>query len=503
MNLQLRDITYPGTVFVLQENEHPSQLGLSTLRDEGVETTRYFVDVPVTEKDRKTSRREPEGYQFSKDEHHLEIQIDVAADGRMALVGFGLEAESLDRELFHRYRHELGDAVRDKLQASDQDYDLDAAIDEAVGMMKSEGYHDDEPGEYVDQNEGGVHEDNSPLIAPGPDGQHFALVEVPDDLAREFPIDTLKELGVTFDNNDSVAVLKVKIDADEISLDRQFEPMSYADRFETAVFNHYRNDLEQEVARKADAEKTRIANSVSVEETLTFREPDSIQRHLTVNVDDRTFDVVASFDGDGRVTDVAVDPKHHDDPHHVELTELLESAKDVVIRHAQQCHDTDEQFLQAIGWQNSRTLVAGYCVIPGEEVDRMGSEAAVSDSNAGLFRTAEGYPIRLDFDQNANIEHATIPGTLVALNPVLEGSRNHFVEAKAQLADHGIVLSKADSGDYRVDYHSSSSSHRQGEFGSVRFADTIIGAVETGKQMAAERDRQAQSDNSGPERQAA
>lgn len=485
-------------------SENPDYEFFDVFRTAGQKEGVYSIDVPLTQEVREAVEHEPENsLPGDPNQNYCRLEITIDKDGHPDVVLDGSEGDGLDEHLFDVYNMSIRAGV--ERYALEHGLIADRGVD-ADNENDPVPYQDDRKPMTADWGvipERAVSDDGRLLREV--DGKTIAAVNVPDHLAKRYDLDLVSDLGVQFDDAGRVE-LHIKTNGGEVSLDRQFTEKPYLNRFEGDLFAHYRDDIQQDSERLAAekaAAKVRMAESISVTADSDFPETDALDRYLKVSIDGQVVNIIGAFNEEGRVADVEINPDQDGfDPatdggaRYKELSDLLESVKSDVVRQVQDYHDNvDARILQDTGWLNSRTLKAGYCVITEAEIDRaaLDVETAGMPLTGGDFRTADGYPIRLDFDVNGNLESATIPGTKTSLNPVLEGSRNHFVEAKAQLADSGIVLSKADSGDYRVDYHQSSSSYRAGERGSVRYADSVTAAVGVGQKMAAERDQQVAS----------
>ncbi len=497
--------------------ESPEHNFFDVFRTSGQEDGHYSIDVPLTHDTREDFAEELEGLPVDPEQNFYRLQISINGNGFLYLDREDSKSPELDQYLFDGYSISIREGAKNFVLEHGLIADTSAEADSENDPVP---YQDDRPAMTADWGEipDRAVADEGRLLRDV-DGQMVASLVVPENLLKAFDADTLDELGVHFDDQNRVEI-QVKTVGGEVRLDPHFAPDSYQDRFEVDLFDHHRDALQQEadkmVAAAAEA-KAAMTSNIKVEGASDFADSNPTERSLLIRIGGEEFVVTAPIDESGDISKVEVDPDQIGyDPatdggaRYQQLSALLDEAREPVLQAIREYHaNADQHILRDTGWTDSRTLAAGYCVIPEAEIDRVADDAEAVGSylSSGDFRTAEGYPIRLDFDIKGNLEAAVIPGTKVSLNPVLEGSRDHFVEAKAHLADHGLVLSRADSGDYRVDYHSSSSNHRDGEHGSAQFADTVSGATEIGHKMAAEREQQVttrfQNDAERFERQAA
>jgi hypothetical protein len=496
--------------------ESPVYEFFDVFRTAGQKEGVYSIDVPLTQEVREAVEHEPENsLPGDPNQNYCRLEITIDRDGHSDVVLDGSEGDGLEEYLFDVYNMSIRAGV--ERYAREHGLIADRSLDDENDPVAY--HHDREPmtADWGEIPERAVSDDGRLLREVG--GNTIATVIVPDDLAKKFDVDTLDELGVHFDDQNRVE-LQVKTVDGEVRLDPHFVRDSYQDRFEAELFDHHRDALQAEADRMAAAvaeAKAAMTSNIKVAGASDFADSNPTERSLLVRIGSEEIVVTAPIDESGNISKVEVDPDQIGyDPatdngaRYQQLSALLEEVREPILQAVREYHaNADQHILHDTGWTDSRTFEHGYCVIPGDEIDRLGADPDMAGGHlvAGDLRTAEGYPIRATFDIDGNLESAVIPGTKTSLKPVLEGSRDHFVEAKAQLADSGIVLSKAESGDYRVDYHSSSSNHRAGEYGSAQFSDTVSGATEIGHKMAAESAQQVttrfQNDAERFERQAA
>lgn len=320
--------------------------------------------------------------------------------------------------------------------------------------------------------------------------------KVPDEVAQEFDLATLEDCGVVKNGHYQMTVKAD--DENQISFVRQHEARSYPGRFETAMFEHFSAEIQEavdEASRKETYDTAEPATRVLAVEYLGDRQLDALPSAFgrnedsrveayRVEIDDQKIEVAARIEEGIRVVDVSTD---HDDQIGVEV---LDSNRDRVIAAVQRDWDAVlGALLEANGWSINGALGAGYVVLPAGEIERVEARVASEGANPKGERceTASGRGVYLHFSDNGKLEKAFPEGAPVTLRPVAEGSREHFVEAKAELSDHDITLAKSNVG-YRVDYRKGSRGHMSGKEGSAYYTDDLADAVETGRDMAVHRD---------------
>lgn len=180
------------------------------------------------------------------------------------------------------------------------------------------------------------------------------------------------------------------------------------------------------------------------------------------------------------------------------LNAIVENNKAALISTIQEKSDSSfDSFLHQFGWAGDENLKSGFCVISSDEIARLKAEAAAKGQQLTVCEgvTTEGRPTTLTFDVNGKMQAASPVGISLPLNPIIENSRAHFVEVKAQLSEDDITVTKNREGDYRVDYRAGTRGHVRGDEGSSSpFCEDMAEVVNTAKAMIAVREREAAND---------
>lgn len=332
------------------------------------------------------------------------------------------------------------------------------------------------------------------------DGRHVALVLIPHTIQEKFSIDILNRSQVDIQADDWFQ-LKLNVDGDKVSLDRQFNAASYQGRFEDALFKHHEANLNKDAAILAAEAAAARHPAVKAEYSAPAGDIDrSDMETLKVSVGNDHFDVEVRFDEAYQVVDVQLagiqdgyDFESDDGARGEYLASLVRDNQKELAAVIQDKADTAMfDFMKHPGWDSDESMDAGYCVIAQDEVDRL-RDAANASGKALIFEqgmTVDGQPVDLVFDMKGRIEEASATGSPLALRPVIEGSHEHMIYAKAELSDDGISLTKNRIGEYKVDFVTGTHGHVAGDEGSAYYTDDLLDAVGTAREMVAQRELQ-------------
>lgn len=427
---------------------------------------------------------------------HDSLADDQYQEEAMAAIRSGIRPEheyGKDWTRFNVYREtERADEVE---KQADRELDRQAAAEWQVQFTRETAER--EVGKTFDPTPRfGLREEN---------GQHVALVSIPDHIQEKFSLDILERAKVKIEASERFE-LKVNVDGDQVSLDRQFNAASYQGRFEEAVFKHHEANLNEDAARMAaDAEAARHP-AIRADYHSPAHDLDEGNFEIyKVAVDHDRFDVEVRYDEDHKVVDVQL-AGHQDDYDYesdggarlAELAALVEEHRGEMTAVIQEQFDASKDaFLKQFGWDGDKSMEAGYCVISREEVDRLKQEA--DDAGRALIfaqgHTVDGRPVDLTFNMKGNIEAASPSGLALPLKPVIENSRDHLIEAKAELSDQGVSVNKNKVGEYKVDFYPGTKGHVPGDEGSAYYADDLSDAVNTARAKIAWRENEKLADN--------